>query len=192
MIHLIFIIGILFAIFVNATINAIYLNPKYEDFCNQKYYPEPQKVAPSETKSCSPYSNTPNQDELDLCAKERGLPEYSYDSAGCVSSYRGCNYCQKEYDASSQKYNFIYFLLSSILAVIGIAIGLLLPTKNPLNEWIATGLMLGGLVTLFFGTFRYYEYLGRFIKPIVILIELVIVIYLSYKTLHKEPKNKHK
>ena len=43
--------------------------------------------------------------------------------------------------------------------------------------------MLGGLVTLFFGTFRYYEYLGRYVKPIVILVELIIVIYLSYKKL---------
>jgi hypothetical protein len=182
---IIFVIAVLLAILVNATINAIYLTPKYEDYCKQKYYPEiPRKIV-EPYATCENYT-APTQAELNKCSEERGYPEYQYDVQGCVVSYTGCNFCQRDFDAATQKYNLNYFLLSSILAIIGIIAGLMLPTKNSLNEWIATGFMLGGLIALFFGTLRYYEHLGRYIKPVVILIELLIVIYISYKRLHNK------
>lgn len=179
---IIFVIAILYAIFVNALIAAVYPAPRHEDFCRQKFYPEkPYHVARAEVV-CPKYKE-PTREELDQCAEQKGFPDYLYDANGCPIEYKGCNFCQRDFDNANQKYNLIFFILSSVLAIVAIGIGLLLPTKNSLNEWIATGFMLGGLVTLFFGTFRYYEYLGRFVKPIVILVELLIVIYLSYKKL---------
>ena len=179
---IIFVIAILYAIFVNAFISAIYPEPRYEDFCKQRFYPEKPYPATIDRKDCPKYKE-PAQDELDRCANEKGMPEYRYDAYGCPTEYKGCNYCQKDFDAANQKYNLYFFIFSSILAVVAIGIGLVLPTHNSLNEWIATGFILGGLVTLFFGTFRYYQYLGRYVKPIVILVELLIVIFLSYKKL---------
>lgn len=179
---IIFIIAVLYAIFVNAVIGAFYLAPKYEDYCKSSFYPEKPRPATIDRKECPKYSE-PTQEELDKCAEQKGFPDYRYDSYGCPVEYKGCNFCQRDFDNANQKYNFNYFIFSSILAVIGIAVGLLLPIHYSLNEWIATGFMLGGLVTLFFGTFRYYQYLGRYIKPIVIFLELAIVIYLSYKKL---------
>lgn len=179
---IIFVIAILYAIFVNAFISAIYPEPRYEDFCKQRFYPEKPYPAAIERKDCPKYKE-PTQDELDKCADEKGFPEYRYDAYGCPTEYKGCNYCQRDFDAANQKYNLYFFIFSSILAVVAIGIGLVLPTHNSLNEWIATGFILGGLVTLFFGTFRYYQYLGRYVKPIVILVELLIVIFLSYKKL---------
>lgn len=179
---IIFVIAILYAIFVNAFISAIYPEPRYDDFCKQRFYPEKPYPAAIERKDCPKYKE-PAQDELDKCANEKGMPEYRYDAYGCPTEYKGCNYCQRDFDAANQKYNLYFFIFSSILAVVAIGIGLVLPTHNSLNEWIATGFILGGLVTLFFGTFRYYQYLGRYVKPIVILVELLIVIFLSYKKL---------
>ena len=180
---IIFVIAVLYAIFVNALIGAVYPAPKYDDFCTSKYYPErPYTVPVKEGFSCPNYT-APKQEDLDQCAEDKGMPEYTYDANGCPTAYKGCNFCQRDYDQANQKYNYIYFIFSSVLALIAIGVGLMLPTRNSLNEWIATGFLLGGLVTLFFGTFRYYEYLGRFVKPVVILVELLIVIYLSYKKL---------
>jgi len=181
---IIFVIAILYAIFVNAFISAIYPEPRYEDFCKQRFYPEkPYPAAPVRgTVECPKYKE-PAQEELDQCAEQKGFPEYRYDASGCPVEYKGCNFCQRDFDAANQKYNLYFFILSSILAVVAIGIGLLLPTHNSLNEWVATGFILGGLVTLFFGTFRYYQYLGRYVKPVVILVELLIVIFLSYKKL---------
>ncbi len=194
---IIFVIAVLYAIFVNAFIAAIYEQPRYEDYCKtSRYYPEKPYPVAIDTRTCPKYKE-PTQEELDKCADEKGIPEYRYDANGCPIEYKSCNFCQRDYDAANQKYNLLYFIFSSILAVIGIGIGLLLPSqKDSLNQWIATGFMLGGLVTLFFGTFRYYEYLGRYLKPIVILVELLIIIFLSYKKLRdvkseeKKPKKR--
>ena len=179
---IIFVIAVLYAIFVNAFIAAFYPAPKYEDYCKQRFYPEKAYPVAVDVRTCPKYSE-PTQQELDKCSADKGYPEYRYDANGCPVEYKGCNFCQRDFDNADQKYNFTYFIFSSILALVAIAIGLLLPAEKSLNEWVATGFMLGGLVTLFFGTFRYYEYLGRYVKPAVILAELLIVIYLSYKKL---------
>jgi hypothetical protein len=187
---IIFVIAILYAIFVNAFIGAFYPAPKYDDFCKQRFYPEKPYPAAVERKDCPKYKE-PSQEELDKCASDKGYPEYRYDAFSCPAEYKGCNFCQRDFDSANQKYNFMYFIFSSILAVIAIGVGLMLPTDKSLNEWVATGFMLGGLITLFFGTFRYYEYLGRYAKPIVIFAELVIVIFLSYRKLN-DAKGKSK
>ena len=179
---IIFVIAVLYAIFVHAFISAIYPEPKYEDYCKQRFYPQKPYPATVERKDCPKYKE-PTQEDLDKCANDKGYPEYRYDAYGCPVEYKGCNYCQRDFDNANQKYNLYFFIFSSILAVIAIGIGLVLPTHNSLNEWIATGFILGGVITLFFGTFRYYQYLGRYVKPIVILVELLIVIFLSYKKL---------
>ena len=188
---IIFVIAVLYAILVNAIINAFYLAPKYEDFCKSRFYPEKPYPAVVERTTCPKYTE-PSQAELDKCSEDKGYPDYRYDASGCPVDYKGCNFCQRDFDNSNQKYNFYFFILSSILAVVGIGIGLLLPQHNSLNEWIATGFILGGLIALFFGTFRYYEYLGRYVKPFVILAELLIVIYLSYKKLKDSKDTKKK
>ena len=190
---IIFVIAILYAIFVNAFIAAFYPEPRYDDFCKQRFYPEKPYPAAVERKDCPKY-NEPGQEELDTCAEQKGYPDYQYDALGCPIKYKGCNFCQRDFDAANQKYNLYFFIFSSILAVVAIGIGLVLPTKNSLNEWIATGFILGGLITLFFGTFRYYQYLGRYVKPVVIFVELLLVIFLSYKKLQdiKADKSKQK
>ena len=177
---IIFVIAILYAIFVNAFIAAFYPEPKYEDYCKQRFAPATPYI--KSDIMCQKF-NQPSPQELEKCSNDKGQPDYLYDANGCPVQYKGCSYCQRDFDSANQKYNLYFFIFSSILAIIAIGIGLLLPTSNSLNEWIATGFILGGLITLFFGTFRYYQYLGRYVKPFVILAELLIVIFLSYKKL---------
>lgn len=176
---IIFVIGVLFAILSQAVIDAIYPAPKYEDYCNYNMGPESMfKVQPA---NCTTL-------DFSACYNIRGTPvNYTYDSNGCPVSYK-CSMCQQDFDKHQEKYNFIVFIISSILGLIGIAIGLYLPSQsNNLNEWVATGFMLGGLLALFIGTARYYVDMGRFIRPAVIFVELVIVLYLAYEKLsHKE------
>ena len=188
---IIFVIAVLYAIFVNAAISAFYPAPKYDDFCKARFYAEKPYVAPVDVKQCPSYKE-PSQEELDKCANDKGFPEYTYNANGCPIGYKGCNFCQRDFDNANQKYNYIYFIVSSILALVAIGIGLSLPTKMSLNEWIATGFMLGGLVTLFFGTFMSYQHLGRYVRPFVILAELVVVVFLSYRKLKDIKQDKPK
>ena len=181
----IFLIGILYAIFVQSLIEAVHPEPKYEDYCNQPMYP----VA-------APLSNPKNQANLEVepvnctpivsvqCGKGGNL-QFNYSSDFCpTSSY--CDYCNNYLQKAQEKYRLIVFIVSSIMALIAIAVGLMLPVhKKPINEWIGTGFLLGGLITLFIGTIRYYEDMTRILRPIVMLLELALVIFLAYKKLKK-------
>ncbi len=182
---IIFVIAVLYAVLVNALIEAFYLAPRYEDYCKTRIYPEKPYIAERivERKIECPSYAEPTREELNKCADGKGFPEYLYDTNGCAIEYKGCNYCQRDFDIANQKYSLAFFIISSVFALLAIGIGLLLPVHISLNEWIAAGFMLGGLVTLFYGTVRYYEHFGRYVKPLVILVELLIVIYLAYKKL---------
>jgi len=90
--------------------------------------------------------------------------------------------CQAEYKDAQDKYNLVVFYVSVFFGLLAIIVGLILPThKDDLNQWIGSGFMLGGFFTLFVGTIRAYGTLDRFVRPITLLVELLIVIYVSYK-----------
>jgi multisubunit Na+/H+ antiporter MnhC subunit len=76
----------------------------------------------------------------------------------------------------------VTFFISAFLALIAIFVGLYLPAKeNTLNEWIGTGFLLGGAFVLIFGTIQGYGSLHRWLKPVIMLAELLLVIFLAYK-----------
>jgi len=171
----IFLIGILYAIFVTSLIEAVHPSPRYEDYCVSK--PGPATPVKTEIVNCSLIN--PVQCE------SGGMIQYEYDSNGCPKSAY-CDYCNNNLQEAQKKYNLTVFIISSVMAIIAIAIGLLLPTKKKsINEWIGTGFLLGGLITLFVGTIRYYSDMTRMLRPIVLLLEIIIVIYLAHKKLQK-------
>lgn len=187
------VITVLFAILVQSLIEAIYPEPQYDKFC--RYYervPKPvyspsypvQGEKEKITHKCPEY-NKPSEEQLKQCVDSEGMAEYNYDEYGCPTKY-GCNYCNKQLKDAQKKYSLVVFIVSAILGLIAIALGLILPTsKNLLHEWVGTGFMLGGVVTLFIGTIRYYADMYRVLRPIVIFIELLIVIYLIYNVFGK-------
>jgi len=95
--------------------------------------------------------------------------------------------CYQEFENDREKYNLVVFYVSVILGMIAIIVGLMLPSeRDDLNQWIGSGFMLGGFFTLFVGTIRAYGDLHRVIRPIILLIELLIVIYVSYRKIGKK------
>ncbi len=171
----IFLIGILYAVFVYSLVEAVYPTPQYDDYCGVD---KPRQVYPGR-----PVEDCPQLEEM--TCETGGFVEYSYDEKGC-SMNPTCNYCSVGLDEAREKHGLIVFIISSVMALVAIAIGLLLPVaNNNINEWIGTGFLLGGLITLFIGTARYYADMTRILRPIVMLIELMIVIYLAYKKLKK-------
>jgi|APSaa5957512576_1039674.scaffolds.fasta_scaffold27418_2 hypothetical protein len=95
--------------------------------------------------------------------------------------------CQDDYESANDKHNLVVFYVSIIFGMIAIIVGLMLPThKEDLNQWIGSGFMLGGFFTLFVGTIRAYGALDRIVRPIILLIELLIVIYVSYRKIGKK------
>ncbi|MBR9699485.1 hypothetical protein GOV09_03465 [Candidatus Woesearchaeota archaeon] len=187
---IIFVVGLLFSVLVFSVIEAVYPQPDWDDFCEEKF-PTPVRLADREKIEC-PDLEVPKSDQ-DSCKEKEGDITFNYDENGCATSFE-CSTCRHEYDQSRERYNQVVFYVSAILALLAIFIGLFLPAKaNTMNEWIGTGFMLGGVFALFFGTIRSFGDLGRFVRPIVIFIELVLVIYISYRkvgNLRKDKKRK--
>lgn len=172
------VIAVLYAVFVFSIIDAAYPKPDYSDYCKNNYISKP--MMPSERIVNCTVVDVPLA-EQDACYAQDGMIEYNYDEYGCASTYQ-CNTCNAEFTQGMDTHNIYVFYISAFLSLIAIFVGMYLPTKeNTLNEWIGIGFMLGGAFALFFGTATSYGSLDRLIRPIVIFLELVLVIFISYK-----------
>ena len=178
----IFVIAVLFTILVNVSIDAFYDQPQYDKYCRVQFA-KPMPVVPAGV-ICDPVQ--PSQELYDSCTPEKGQISYKMDSRGCsVEPY--CEPCSGDFNRAQERYNFIVFLISAIAGLAALIVGLHLPQKNnPINEWVGSGFLLGGLITIFVGTARYFGDMGRYVRPVVILIELILVVYLAYKKLGKK------
>ncbi|MBT5021548.1 hypothetical protein HOK51_09860 [Candidatus Woesearchaeota archaeon] len=175
---IIFLIAVLFSVLVFSTIEAFYPNPEWDNYCREKGFP---KVAPLVQNQEVCQEIDVNDVDQNACESKKGYIEFNYDSKGCPTSYE-CNTCSKEYDFARQTHDQYVFYISALLALVAIFIGLYLPAQtNNLNEWIGTGFMLGGTFALFFGTASTFGSLDRIIRPIIIFLELVLVIFIAYK-----------
>jgi len=184
---IIFVIAILFSVFVFAIIEAFYPSPQYEDYCKSNII-STEKPCISQQPCAEVNVSQANRDS---CAAKKGIIEFTdYDSNSCPHDYV-CNTCQNDYMLAMKQHSKYVFYISAVLALIAIFIGLFLPAKqNTLNEWMGTGFMLGGTFALFFGTMMSFRFLDRYIRPIVILLELILVIFISYRKIGNLRKDK--
>lgn len=96
--------------------------------------------------------------------------------------------CTAKLNEARDEYNMVLFLISTVAAVIAIIAALSIPVNKNIGVTISTGILLGGLITLFIGTIRGWSGLDEIIRPVVLLAELLLVIYLGYKTLGDNSK----
>lgn len=148
------IIAVLIAFFVNATINAFSEGPAYNDYCTNEV-------------------QAPNRMELNSSEYDRAQEEYM----------QAQEECREEYDEARENHSLIVFIVSSISALILIPIGILLPAKRKADTTVSTGILIGGLLTLFIGTTRGWEGIMPEIRPLILLLEIGLVIYLTYRYL---------
>ncbi|MDO8660929.1 MAG: hypothetical protein Q7K43_03500 [Candidatus Woesearchaeota archaeon] len=187
----IFVIAILFSVFVQVSIDAIHQEPLWDKYCRNTQSPQPKMAQPFiEGKTCPNYT-TPTEVE-ENCPIDKGDIQYKYDTNGCVSEAY-CETCNRELTKAQDLHGLIVFIASVILGIIAIVIGLFLqPAKNPVNEWVGSGFLLGGLITIIIGTIRNFGNLGRYGKPVVVLLGLLLIIWLAYKKLGKQTVRKIK
>ena len=175
-------IAILFSVFVFTTVEAVYPSPDHSDYCgmNSRINEMPVK----DSLDCP--TTFPSQEDQIACDENKGYISYRYDSQGCATEYY-CETCDKEYEAAQDAHNRVVFYVAAILSLIAIFVALSLPSQtkkgNNVHEWIGSGLLLGGAFVLLFGTIQGFSSLDRIVRPIVMLLELVLVIFLAYKKL---------
>jgi len=180
----IIIMAILFTAFSFSIVDLIFPRPDYEDFCSQNSF----IARPLEKGAECNVIDVPEQD-LDDCNSRKGFIEYSYDSNGCPESYT-CNTCTAELDEAGKDYRLKGFIITSIMAVIAIIIGLYVSSKMEVVEWIFSGFLIGGIMTLAFGTISYFRDMGRFVKPVILLCEMGIIIWIAVRIAIKSAKKK--
>jgi hypothetical protein len=166
-------IAILFTIFVFAMTSAIYPGPDYLDYCNESFVIE----RPVDKEKCG--------EIMPQAVDCRGPIEYTYDEEGCPIEAK-CNNCYEAFDKIREKHNMILFIVSSISGVAAILFGLYYNKKDLFWDLVRAGFLVGGLISLFVGTTIYYGDMARFMKPAVILVELLIVLLVTYKVIKKK------
>jgi hypothetical protein len=178
-------IVVLLPLFVGLFTDAVYEEPKYEDYCVNDYgkyaYPaHPQTMTDSSdskinTSHCKDTSDLYMTSEVQKCYNERGIPEFGYDEDGC-QKFELCNYCSKEFDDARQKYNRNIFFILLPLGLLIIILGIYLAV-----DYLGAGLMFAGLIVMFYATLRYFSDMSKILRAVVILIELLVILWIGYK-----------
>lgn len=174
-------ITVLLPLFVGLFTDAVYQQPKYENYCNNTYYDYP-KMAPAVPVNCTDYYNEPN---VQKCYTEKGMPEFSYDLNGC-QKFKSCNYCSVDFNTAQQKYNRNIFFVLLPVGLIVVILGLYL-----LVDYLGAGLMFAGLIIMFYATFRYFSDMSKILRALVILIELLVIMWIGYRKIEDKKNSKN-
>lgn len=171
-------VGVLTALFIGFLIEAIYPSPDYYDYCKRQFdddVPEPQVKNP---ELCDYTYDPPFRAK---CVNEQGMIRQEYDANGCVVK-ETCDYCEKEFRATSEKYNKNLFYISAPIGLLMIILGLYLPVSI---DAIAGGILLSGILTMIQITMRVFDHLGKWPRVILLGLELVIVVWMGIMKVHK-------
>jgi hypothetical protein len=161
---------VLFSALVLVTIDAFYERPKYEDFCSP-YGPErfPTKAQLPDEECDVDYSKE------NECSMQGGFARYEIDESGC-RYFTECDFCNKDFDEANKKYNDTMFVILAIIGAIAIIFGVYYKI-----EFLGTGFMFSGIFLMFFGTVQNFSQFNKFIRVIVVALELGLVIFIAYK-----------
>ena len=171
-------IGVLSALFIGFLIEAIYSSPDYYDYCKRQFeedLPEPQ------VKNLNLCNYTYDPPFRAKCVNEQGMIRQEYDANGCVVK-ETCDYCQKEFQAASEKYNRNLFYITAPIGLLMIILGLYLPVSI---DAIASGILLGGILTMIQITMRVFGNLGKWPRVILLGLELIIVVWIGLRKVHE-------
>ena len=179
-----FSIAILFVLFVGFGIKAFYKEPKYDDFCNstmflEKPYPYIESVKETKAPLCNKIEVKNYEFEQD-CYGRKGQVIYAPDENGCRIA-KECNFCNKEFTDRMNVYNKNVFIISGIIGIIVIIVGAILNLVS-----VSAGLFGGGVLTIIYGTVRYWSELADWARFIILGIALAVLIWIGYKKLNKK------
>ena len=165
-------IAVLFSALVLVTIEAIYQRPTYEQFCKDTLmYAKP---IPAQDNCTYDYTNE------NVCYTKGENPKFDVNEKGC-RYVTGCDPCNKDFDAAQKRYTNTVFYILAVIGAIAIIFGVYYKI-----EFLGTGFMFSGIFLLFYGTVQNFGELGRWTRPIVLLLELGLVMFIAYKKVVKK------
>lgn len=171
-------IAIILALFIGYGINTFYKSPKYNDFCKGSFSERPV-IIEKEDKDCTSVEKNNRALEND-CYEDEGVPRYDFDDNGC-RIFRECDFCSKDYRNVRERYNRDVFIITLVLGLISILVGGVVLKL----ESVSSGVMAGGILTVIYGTLRYWGDMQDVLRWLILGIVLVILVWIGYKKLKK-------
>ena len=182
-------VAVIYALFAFSMVYAFLEEPQRDNFCMNQPVPkftEPYKDTSVANTVCGNDTYAyPSEEETKVCNEKKGNMWRKTNSSGCPAEYY-CDTCDNEFNDAYDEYKFWVFMYACIFAIIAIILGITTPfVKGEFANIIAPGFIIGGLITLFMGTAMYFDAMSRIIRPIVMFIELIVVLYLIYWAVKK-------
>ncbi len=101
------------------------------------------------------------------------------EGAKWMNGYCDYNYqCQMDYDDAREKHSLTVFLVSVPIGLVALFFGVALGLPS-----VSSGLMLGGVFLVFYGTASYWENFSDVIRVVILAIALAVLIWIGYKKL---------
>ncbi len=161
-----FAIAVIFAFFVGYGIEVFHDTPEYKDFCPEVYDINNEKDCLEADGQWSDEGASVEKSEVPVSVKGRF----------CHNKHD----CNKGYNDLNDKHDLIVFIVSMIVGLIAIGFGIYLK-----KDAISTGVLAGGVLTLLYGTIRYWRHADDILKFVLLGIALAVLIYLGYKKFDK-------
>jgi len=153
------VIAIVLASLVGYTINVFDPSPEWNDYCSESI--RAPKVVGQEFVQVT---------ESDC----NGMDGSKWENGYCNQNYQ----CQMDYDGARDKHSLTVFLVSVPAGLIALFFGVTLGLAS-----VSSGLMLGGVFLVFYGTANYWSNFSDIIRVVILAIALGLLIWLGYKKL---------
>ena len=199
-------IALLFVFFVHYGLNTFMKEPQDDDYCNtSSFYEYPEMMRDKASQpvalidygalscgnisteqlcrkltdqyACEQTSEENRQSEQE-CYDRKGMPTYTVQSNGC-NVYKDCSFCNLDFEKAREKYNRIVFISAGIVGIAAMIIGAAMLAL----ESVGAGIMGGGVLTVIYGTIRYWGNLPDVGRFVMLGIALAVLIWLGYKKL---------
>jgi len=181
-------IAIVFAFFIGFGIASFYKAPQYEDFCGER---EKFREVITE-QQCVDNGGKWNQDlarpitriqsnQL-LCTKTSEKDDavtLNCQTQEQIENKGFCDtdfFCRQQFDDVREVYNRNVFIVATGIGIIALIAGFAIKVAG-----VSSGIMGGGILTIIYGTIRYWTGLPDYGRFIILGIALVILIWLGYK-----------
>jgi len=184
-----FAIAIILVLFVGFGIEAFYDSPDRSDFCDDinnrmintkesceenngtwNSFDESRKVALRGDQLICTKGVESDTGEFNLNCKNQ--EQATFDNGYC-DNYK----CYEEYDSVRDSYNRDVFIICAVIGLIVIFVGGIKLNK----ESVGSGVLAGGILTVIYGTIRYWEGLGEIMRFILLGLILGLLIWIGYK-----------
>ena len=187
-------IAIVSVLFISFGISTFYTTPQYGDFCGErekfvdvitqqdcdelggKWNPRdiarPLPLIENNQLLCTKISEKDDAVTLN-CQSQEQIKNQGY----CDRDF----YCRQQFDDTREIYNRNVFIVATGIGIIILIVGFALKLAS-----VSSGLMGGGILTIIYGTIRYWSDLPDFGRFIILGLTLAILIWLGYKKISKK------